>query len=358
MTATDASLALPHGGMEIGGVLFGTRTEASVCILAERPLACEHALGPTFTLSAEDGARLRKLLDEGRAQGLEPVGWYHSHTRSEVFLSAQDVEIHNRYFPESWQVALVVRPHILQPVRAGFFFREPDGSIHSDSSYREFVLEPLKKAPTPKSTQDTPPYTTPVRDSIEQTALAPRGRRPFRKWLRWAAIAFGLAAFSAVLFPLRTDWSRALAAVRSNPVSLAAYDLDGQLQIHWNQAAEAVRAAESGTLEIVDAGGKTAMVLDKQQLRSGTVSYTRYGARVDVRLVLCQPAGERLEEFTTFLGHYPVPGQPAASEDATVKLRQELEDQAARTRKLQQDIAGLRWLLRQEQERSNKDAPQ
>ena len=36
------------------------------------------------------------------------MGWYHSHTRSEIFLSDADLEIHNRYFPEPWQVALVL----------------------------------------------------------------------------------------------------------------------------------------------------------------------------------------------------------------------------------------------------------
>ena len=39
---------VPHGGIEIGGVLFGERGEKRVSILAARPLACEYALGPSF----------------------------------------------------------------------------------------------------------------------------------------------------------------------------------------------------------------------------------------------------------------------------------------------------------------------
>ena len=67
------------------------------------------------------------------------MGWYHSHTRSEIFLSDADLKIHQAYFPESWQVALVMKPHTLQPARIGFFFREADGSVHASASYREEV---------------------------------------------------------------------------------------------------------------------------------------------------------------------------------------------------------------------------
>ena len=65
------------------------------------------------------------------------MGWYHSHTRSEIFLSDADLEIHRRFFPEPWQVALVMKPHTFQPTRIGFFFREADGSVQAERSYRE-----------------------------------------------------------------------------------------------------------------------------------------------------------------------------------------------------------------------------
>jgi proteasome lid subunit RPN8/RPN11 len=88
-------------------------------------------------LSSRDEERLKDLLAEVRNKsgGLEPVGWYHSHTRSENFLTEADLEMHNRYFPVIWQVALVVRPSTSEPARAGFFFREIGGSIHASASY-------------------------------------------------------------------------------------------------------------------------------------------------------------------------------------------------------------------------------
>jgi len=81
--------------------------------------------------------------------GLSPVGWYHSHTRTEIFLSDADLEIHKQYFPEPWQVALVLKPHTFQPTRAGFFVREKDGAIYAKSSRREFVVEPWAGQPGP-----------------------------------------------------------------------------------------------------------------------------------------------------------------------------------------------------------------
>jgi hypothetical protein len=57
------------------------------------------------------------------------------------FLTEADLEIHNHYFPEMWQVALVVRPSMSEPTRAGFLFRELGGLIHASGVYHEFRLE-------------------------------------------------------------------------------------------------------------------------------------------------------------------------------------------------------------------------
>jgi hypothetical protein len=60
----EAFFSVPHGGTELGGVLFGTRHGDRLSILAYRALECEHALGPSFTLSEKDHGRLQALLDE------------------------------------------------------------------------------------------------------------------------------------------------------------------------------------------------------------------------------------------------------------------------------------------------------
>jgi proteasome lid subunit RPN8/RPN11 len=150
LAVVDAFFSLPRGGAEIGGVLLGRFAQGRVTIVDYAPLECEHIFGPSFTLSPGDHARLAEILSSGPMSDLQPVGWYHSHTRSDIFLSEADLDICNRYFPEPWQVALVLRPSTFQPVQAGFFFREPDGSIHTGGSYQEFALDPLPVGQVPR----------------------------------------------------------------------------------------------------------------------------------------------------------------------------------------------------------------
>jgi proteasome lid subunit RPN8/RPN11 len=150
LAVLDAYFVVPHGGVEIGGVLLGKYADRQVEVIDHEPFECEYVFGPSFSLSPRDEERLKDVLAEVRnkSDGLEPVGWYHSHTRSEIFLTEADLEIHDRYFPEMWQVALVVRPSMSEPARAGFFVRELGGSIHASASYHEFQLEPLRGGPT------------------------------------------------------------------------------------------------------------------------------------------------------------------------------------------------------------------
>jgi proteasome lid subunit RPN8/RPN11 len=145
-------------------LLLGRYTSGRLSILSYRPLECEHAFGPSFTLSERDYARLQEMLAAvyARPGDPQPVGWYHSHTRTEIFLSDVDREIHDRFFSQPWQVALVLKPHTFHPTRAGFFFRESDGHIHGEKSYREILLNPLPLVPVSPS-PPAAPLAAPIR---------------------------------------------------------------------------------------------------------------------------------------------------------------------------------------------------
>ena len=146
LRAGEGFARLREGQVEVGGVLFGTRRDGVLRILAVRPIECEHASGPQFVLSKRDETALAELLlasgGDPTLAGLEPAGYYHSHTRDGIWLSPADVQLFNRFFPLAWQVALVVRPVGLAPARAGFFFREDDLSVRTEASYGEFQLAP------------------------------------------------------------------------------------------------------------------------------------------------------------------------------------------------------------------------
>jgi proteasome lid subunit RPN8/RPN11 len=69
--------------------------------------------------------------------GTQLVGWYHTHPRMRVFLSHYDVWLHDHFFPEPWQVALVIEPHAAM---GGFFIRQKDGEL---DPYRYFGFHEL-----------------------------------------------------------------------------------------------------------------------------------------------------------------------------------------------------------------------
>src|ERR1051326_3290991 len=83
LAVMDAFFSLPRGGAEIGGLLLGS-FDGRMTISGYVPLECEHAFGPSFTLSPRDESRLSELI---RAHAGQVVGWYHSHTRTEIFFS-------------------------------------------------------------------------------------------------------------------------------------------------------------------------------------------------------------------------------------------------------------------------------
>jgi proteasome lid subunit RPN8/RPN11 len=141
----DSGRSLPGGERETGGVLFGIHEPGRICILASKPLPCEHAMGPGFVLSEKDEKRLAKLIaapaTDPELKGLDALGWYHAHIRSRIFLSERDLQIQSRYFAAPHQIALVVHPRSDGPARAGFFFTESSGEMRTESSYEEFTIE-------------------------------------------------------------------------------------------------------------------------------------------------------------------------------------------------------------------------
>ncbi len=88
MQAAEGYQRMRHGGVEVGGVLFGTHAGRTVRILAMRPIECGYSNGPRFILSELDETALANLLKNSAGDpelaDMEPVGWYHSHTREEI----------------------------------------------------------------------------------------------------------------------------------------------------------------------------------------------------------------------------------------------------------------------------------
>lgn len=180
--ACEELLQLSHGGDEVGGVLFGTKRDDLIRILTWRPLACEHLDGPSLRLSYNDRMNLAVQLEVARQnpdlKDLRPLGWFVSHLNGEVSLTAADLEIYNGFFPEAWQVTLVLCPQNNGNAQAGFFVRESDGNLQTETSYHSFELErPQPKAPlrAAAATADTlaPPPSQPAPPEASTPAAPP-----------------------------------------------------------------------------------------------------------------------------------------------------------------------------------------
>jgi len=308
LAVVDAFFAIPRGGLEIGGVLFGRYRDGLLRIEAFRMLACEHAAGPSFTLSEADHVRLRDLLSSAATEGLQPVGWFRSRTRSEISLCDADAALHDAYFPEPWQAMLVLRPEITRPTRAAFFARV-DGLLCMRAS--EFVVEPWGRstespAPDPvperhpegqvgKLPHDLPQVAEP---KFLTTALAPR---TFSRAL-WVSALFvgltgaGLAAHQYL--EVKTPVQESL--------SLEALDRGGQLQLSWNHGARPVRTALQAKLEITDGPVRFSTDLEAAQLQRGSFYYARQTGRVDIHLAVIEPDGRSTDEYASYVGPLPV----------------------------------------------------
>jgi proteasome lid subunit RPN8/RPN11 len=417
LAVTDAFFSLPRGGAEIGGILLGTFDHGRLVISDYAALDCEHAYGPSFVLSPPDEARLRDLQSAyvNVSEGIRPVGWYHSHTRSEIFLSDPDLAVYHRFFPESWQVALVMKPHTFQPARIGFFFREADGSVHTSASYREQALEALPfrqvpaGAPTALPLNDPPrrsfrpaPVAAPVQDSLPLEADPPLDdiplddvpladvpldepaavELPVPKFViesasdarRWMVVGIGIVACLGTLvaaFEVRDMWlPRVLAAIRPVPIvtppppapapalGLTAIDREGQLQIGWDRSSPAVQRAGDALLEITDGPLPVAIQLDAAHLETGSFTYARTTEKVDVKLIVHRKDYPDIREIASFLGKLPnrQPAQDAEAQSA--KLKADMTAQAAKTKKLEKEVESMREEMRQQQlRRLNNQVP-
>jgi hypothetical protein len=130
--ALEAFRSLPYGGLEIGGVLFGSvapsgRNPKRVEVAAMRPIECDHAAGPAFILSSAERVRLTQLFERARQEedlaALAVVGFWVSHGRSELGMTSHDADLYRAFFPHPWQVALMLKPENRQPLREAMFCR-------------------------------------------------------------------------------------------------------------------------------------------------------------------------------------------------------------------------------------------
>jgi hypothetical protein len=246
-------------------------------------------------------------------------------------------------------------------MRAGFFVREFDGALRTESSYLEFSFPdrlaalfersprtaspPARRAPQPihhpihghrmqdagsavPAVRDDPaPGPEPVPQFVpfegsQLPASAPRKKRWF--WLvAWFAVLLALAAAGLRYFPSRSQ---------PEPIGLALTEKDGVLQVQWNHSAGPVVSAASGNLEIIDGKKGRTVALSAADLARGAFAYQRSGGDIEVRLSVESAGGSRAQEVSRYLGQPPVPAAPAEGVKALEQRKDELEKEIERLR--------------------------
>ena len=344
----EAFYSAPRGGVETAGLLFGIHLEGVLRITAFRPMECEHLHGPGFLVSDKDLANLDALLERSSRDpilhGSALAGWYHSHTRSGIFLSDADLELHRRFFTKSWQVALVLCPSAKAAAKAGFFFQERDGTIRSQECYREFELagaEPavprnqaavspgletyrrevglaasprlagspisMRAANAPPARSVSAPPSMAAMAVRARPADAPAGKSKRRYW-PWVVAGLVLGIGGASWY--QSETLRPPAPARVAPLHLRATDQAGLLRIEWDRNTLVSTELLGGSLEIWDGETRTNVPLDRAAIRVGSFQVVRHSRVVRVALEIRVLGAGPVEEVTEYIG--PVPSADAA----------------------------------------------
>jgi proteasome lid subunit RPN8/RPN11 len=124
---------------EVGGILVGQwcldpATDSQFLVI-ENALRARYTRQSSvhLTFTQDTLVHFHDII-ELRFAGMQIVGWYHTHPRMGVFLSQYDTWLHDHFFSEPWQVALVVEPY---SCLGGFFIRQ-NGGLLDPSHYFGF----------------------------------------------------------------------------------------------------------------------------------------------------------------------------------------------------------------------------
>lgn len=129
--------------VEVGGVLVGKWCMDSesarqyVVISACLPARFTQQGSVFLTFTQDSLVDIHAKIDDMFPEDVI-VGWYHTHPRMGVFLSQYDTWLHNHFFPEPWQVALVIEPHTEV---GGFFIRQAGGVLDPGRYFGFYELD-------------------------------------------------------------------------------------------------------------------------------------------------------------------------------------------------------------------------
>ena len=309
--------AVPRRGAEVGGILLGsTENQHDLIVHVDdfEPVPIEYKRGPSYQLSEADEAAFGEALQRLRARtAVRPVGFFRSHTRDGVGLTAEDLKHLQRYFPEPDAIVLLIRPFATKTSMAGFYFRE-NGVFASGPPLLEFPFRRKELDPAAKSGKagrsaerlDPPLPAHARKEPIPMPQRPPAEQRPreterkadgtvagilgepagARRWA-WAPLAFicllaGLLLGFLVALNMRPQSNGAHSDTFH--LSMSITKSGDNLHVKWDRQAPAIRASQRGVLTIDDGTFTKRLDLDSSQLQNGSVVYGHASGNVRFQL--------------------------------------------------------------------------
>jgi len=127
---------------EVGGWLIGKirkdRQTNKKFIIIENVLPAKHTRQGSAYLTFTQSSQVSLLNNlENYFPGKHLLGWFHTHPHMGVFFSSMDAWLHENFFRDQWQVALVIEPVSSQ---AGFFIQDQFGVLERNYYYGFYEL--------------------------------------------------------------------------------------------------------------------------------------------------------------------------------------------------------------------------
>lgn len=336
--------ALPRRGIEIGGVLLGRvaagASAATIQIEDAVPFECEHLYGPNFHLSPKDREALSELLsgmNAKRSRPLAAVGLYRSHTRGDLELTADDVEVLDAFFPGAHALCLMVRPFATKPAEGSFFIRT-SGRFRPGPPASTFVFRRKEMGggatprggAAPAAAPNGEPAEAPAADAasaVIETELAEAespvpASAPAHSSYTWlwvmALIIFLLAGVAIGVQVAGGLFQPAPPPPAADPfaLGLSALQFGDAIHFRWNPKAPALEACQSASLIIRDGDNTKILDLRKEDLARGALIYRYVSPDVHFRMeAILSPSNLVSESLQLrLLPRQEAPALPAAGD--------------------------------------------
>ncbi|MBA3976444.1 MAG: hypothetical protein C0504_19730 [Candidatus Solibacter sp.] len=287
------------GGIEIGGILLGTIDDTSYSIQSWRPIRCDYARGSSFLLSARDLATLSCQVEAVQADpafaGLRLVGWFVSHTRGSLDPRLDESQLHTRLFNIPGSLLLTLKPGRFGDAEVAIHTFEPGDppSLRPLDPLLPLLTSHSVKPPAGLDFDTAPP---PLLSDNRFGTDSPPSRR------RWLAAVAAVAGFTFLTIGAIAIWNSSPAPHASSqaptpppplpsgpPLQLLSLHLEATedaIRVSWDTSSAPLRNLKSGSLSVWDQGQVFVRQLSPDELRLGSIEYTRSLGEVRVQLTI------------------------------------------------------------------------